>query len=208
MSGRFDDLSRAMAQPMPRRGMLKMLGAAAAAGVGAVVLKPFRADAACNAGDTPCGTGCCPAGVACLDPSTARCGCPAGATQCASTCCSGTCSFTSNGNGCCCDAGTTPCGQRCCPKGVACESASASVCGCPAGYTRCGSGVNLSCCPPGAPCGDSSCKGAAGNPTLGNQIFCTSGGTCRTAGATCFYNKQCCSPMTCSCHNEGYSVCC
>src|SRR5205823_4954009 len=112
---------RAMAQPMPRRGMLKMLGAAAAAGVGAVVLKPFRADAACNAGDTPCGTGCCPAGVACVDPSTARCGCPAGSTTCGSSCCSG---------------------------------------------------------------------------------------TCRTAGATCFYNKQCCSPMTCSCHNEGYSVCC
>ena len=206
MSGRFDDLSRAMAEPLPRRGMLKMLGAAAAAGVGAAVLKPFRADAACSAGQTPCGTGCCPAGVACADPSTARCGCPAGATQCASTCCSGTCSFTSNGNGCCCDAGTTPCGFNCCAKGIACFDASRGICGCPAGYTSCVSGNTLTCCPSGAPCGSGSCV-QSGNPSLGNFIQCSSR-TCREKFVTCFSNKQCCPGLTCSCSNEGFSTCC
>jgi hypothetical protein len=207
MSGRFDNLSRAMAGPMPRRGVLKLLGAAAAAGVGAVVLKPFRADATCNAGETPCGANCCAAGVACLDPSTGRCGCPAGATQCGSNCCSGTCSFTNGaGNGCCCDAGLTPCGTACCAKGIACADRSSAVCGCPAGYTSCGSGLSLSCCPSGAPCGSGTCKSAR-NGTLGNYIFCE-GGPCRPRGATCFSNKQCCPGFFCSCSNEGFSVCC
>jgi hypothetical protein len=206
MSGRFDDLSRSMADPLPRRGALKMLGAAAAAGVAAVVLKPFRADATCSAGQTPCGPNCCAAGVACLDASAGTCGCPAGTTQCGSNCCSGICTLTSGRGGCCCEAGTTPCGFNCCAKGVACFDRSRGICACPAGYTSCVSGDTLTCCPSGAPCGSPSCMTAT-NPNLGNYIQC-SPNQCRPTGATCFSNKQCCAPLTCSCHNEGFSVCC
>jgi hypothetical protein len=120
---RFDELSREMAGPVPRRGVLKMLGAAVSAAAVATVLKPFRGDAipACPSGQVFCGQTCCPG------------------TTCPQT-------------GCCCDPGQTPCGPACCAKGVACQNQATGFCGCPPGTTPCGSGSNLTCCPPGAAC--------------------------------------------------------
>ncbi|MCU1451088.1 MAG: hypothetical protein JWP02_3258 [Acidimicrobiales bacterium] len=125
MDERFDDLSRGMADSMPRRGVLKMVGAAVAAAAAATVLKPFRGDAITTS-------------------------CPAGTSLCGNTCCKGTCSQAATS--CCCDAGQTPCGPGCCAKGVACLNQTTGLCGCPAGTTPCGSGVNTTCCPAGAAC--------------------------------------------------------
>ena len=79
----FDELSRALAHPRGRRSALKAIGATVGATVGTVLVKPFRADAACPAGTTPCGTACCQKGVSCYDAATAICGCPSGTTPCA-----------------------------------------------------------------------------------------------------------------------------
>jgi hypothetical protein len=177
MSERFDELSRAMAGPQSRRGVLKLLGAAAAASVGAAVLKPFRGDAVC----------------------------PAGTTTCGSSCCRGACSYTSGGSGCCCDPGTTPCGFDCCKAGIACFDRSRGVCGCPAGYRSCVSGSNLTCCPGGAPCGSRTCKSSL-DASLGNYIKCSSA-KCRGKFDTCFSTKQCCPGLTCVPGIEGFMIC-
>ncbi len=127
MSKRFEDLTRAMARPMPRRGAIKILGATFAAGAAATVAGPMRADArtrgTCKAGQTPCGHKCCDAGAACTH------------------------------SGCCCPSGTTPCGNKCCKSGVACVDATRGVCGCPSGTTPCMTGKTLHCCPAGQACG-------------------------------------------------------
>jgi hypothetical protein len=206
MSGRFDDLTRAMAGPMPRRGALKVLGAAAAASVGAVVLKPFRADAGCKAGEAVCGTSCCAKGLACLDASTGRCSCPSGTVLCGPTCCRGTCTL-STGIGCCCEPGLTPCGINCCRPGVACLDRSRAQCGCPPRYTACGSGSGLTCCPLGTPCGGSGCKSTS-DTTLHNYIPCNFSQPCRAKLDPCFSNSDCCPGLTCSCTNEGFAACC
>jgi hypothetical protein len=124
MSDSFESLSRSMAQPTSRRGVLKMMGGALVAGAAATVLKPFRADAVCPAGAPSCGSGCCAKGETCSDPSST----------------------------CCCPKGTTPCGTSCCNAGVSCANRATGLCGCPAGYTPCGSGTNLTCCPAGQAC--------------------------------------------------------
>jgi len=123
MSERFEDISRALARPMARRGALRMVGATLAAGVAAVVVKPMTADAAvCTSGQTVCGRKCCDAGSACTKP------------------------------GCCCPRGTASCGNKCCAHGVGCVDARHSICGCQPGTTPCGTGRNLRCCPAGSSC--------------------------------------------------------
>jgi hypothetical protein len=95
---RFDALTRSLAAPRTRRGVLKTLGAGIAAGLGALGLG--------NAGAAPGGQGkgkgpqpgrcgldgqpckwnrqCCEfAGLVCLDGA---CGCPEGETLCGGTC--------------------------------------------------------------------------------------------------------------------------
>jgi hypothetical protein len=178
MSRRFDDLSRAMAGPLPRRGALKVLGATLAAAVGAVFVRPIRGAAACPAGQVQCGGGCC----------------------------SGTCSYFTATSGCCCEAGLTPCGTSCCKAGVACIDRARGRCGCPAGYTRCGTGDSLRCCPRGTRCTNSHCVDPR-SPSSGTWIPCRPNG-CRISGSPCFSNTECCTGLTCSCSNEGFSTCC
>ncbi|MCU1448341.1 MAG: hypothetical protein JWP02_511 [Acidimicrobiales bacterium] len=147
MSG-FDDLSRATT----RRGALKVFGGAAAAALGSVLVKPFRADAAaCKPGLTECGPQCCPKGSTCTDAS----------------------------NGCCCPAGATPCGTSCCKRGVACIDSSRSLCGCPAGTTSCFTDNRLTCCPAGTACSadSGSCPELWQSSYVGGTCSCFTGAT-------------------------------
>src|SRR5207237_9268203 len=63
----FERLTRAMANTSSRRQALKVLGAAAAAAVGAAVLKPLGAATAvtCPDGRQVCGNACCPKKYTC-----------------------------------------------------------------------------------------------------------------------------------------------
>lgn len=121
---RFEELTRKMGSATSRRSVLRGMGAAVVGGVAATVLKPFRADAACPAGTSVCGSACCPAGAAC----------------------------TNRAKSCCCAKGETPCNNACCKAGVACADLANSVCGCPKGTTPCGSGTTLKCCNKGTAC--------------------------------------------------------
>lgn len=198
MTQRFDELSRAMAGSTSRRSMLKLFGVAAVSATAATVLKPFRADATCTAGQTPCGTGCCPAGLSCLKPSTVTCGCPAGQVKCgsgASACCTGTCSDPATN--CCCAAGTTPCGSSCCKGGVACIDRTNGLCGCPSGYASCGTAANRTCCPAGKACGDPACVSPT---TLGSKVKTCATQACNTCTAACQNATDCMSSGgSCNC---------
>jgi hypothetical protein len=132
MSERFEDLTRRLAKPLPRRRALRMFGAATLAGVAAAVVRPLRGDA---------------------QPQS----CPSGTKECATPalCCSpGQTCTQASGIACCCPAGATPCGLTCCEAGVACLDRNRGFCGCPAGTTRCGPVGSHSCCPAATGCSD------------------------------------------------------
>jgi hypothetical protein len=195
MSDRFDELSRTVSGSMPRRGVLKAVGGAVVGAVAATVFGPFRASGVtgegCQPGLTPCGAGCCPAGLICADPATARCGCdPSIKTFCGQGCCNkkDTCSDPTTVT-CCCK-GDTPCGTSCCHGGVACIDKKRGLCGCPAGSTPCGSGATLRCCPAGQRCNSesSSCVNATTGPGQGPGY------------ATPCLSSGC--PKTCSCYTQ------
>jgi hypothetical protein len=204
MSERFDDLTRAMAAPHSRRGVLRMFGVAAAGAAAATVLKPFRASAVpapscsgptnvgaspCAAGTTPCGPCCCKAGIACLNRARGVCGCPSG---------------------------TTPCGTACCKSGVACKSGAQSTCAgavavCVDGSTPCGTrcGACSVCSTAGDLCsnfidcgpnpGDCSCVQRANG-----QFFCTNGNTCHDGGSDICETDADCPANGC---NPAFTVC-
>jgi hypothetical protein len=164
MSGeQFEDLTRKMARQTSRRGVLKGMGAAAAATVGAVLLKPFRGEGlteGCPAGTSVCGNACCEAGAACTNPA----------------------------KNCCCAAGQTACGDACCIAGVACASKAKSICGCPSGRTPCGSASNLKCCAKGTTCSasNSTCLPASSFSTTASTC-------CKSPGVGCTTGTECCS---------------
>jgi hypothetical protein len=149
VSDRFEDLTRRLAESVPRRRALRMFGGAAVGSVAAVVLRPFRGDAVG-----------CPSG-------TKRCGLPSGAACCAA---GETCTTNGNNTFCCCPAGSTPCGSACCVAGVACVDRTTGTCACKAGTTTCRSGGNLSCCPAGTTCGSAGCGKPSGNKV---KVVCT-----------------------------------
>jgi hypothetical protein len=161
MSGdQFEDLTRKMAKGTSRRGLLKGMGAAAAASVAAAVLKPFRGDAfpGCPAGTSICGHNCCPAGAACANPSKS----------------------------CCCAKGQIACGDACCIAGVTCADIANSICGCPKGTTPCGSGANLKCCNKGTACSptNATCQPVSTFSTTASTCCSDPGKSCST-GSTC-----------------------
>jgi hypothetical protein len=141
MSERFDDLTRRLAEPVPRRRALRMFGAATAAGVAAAVVRPFRGDAICYPGDKPCGVLCCSPGQVCSSDGV-------------------------HATHCCCPAGSAPCGAACCASGVACLSRRLSLCGCQPGTTRCGTASKPTCCPAGTTCAGQTCLQPIGNYAL------------------------------------------
>jgi hypothetical protein len=162
--GGFDELSRKMAGSHSRRGVLKAMGAAVAAGVAGTVLKPFRGDATvgCTAGQSVCGTACCEAGAACANAS----------------------------KNCCCLKGQAVCGDACCIKGVACFDRVNSICGCPKGLTPCPTANGLTCCNAGTACSPSN---ATCQPVASFSPSTTASTCCKSAGATCTSNGECCS---------------
>jgi len=95
----FDDLSRIVASPIPRRQALRLIGSAI---VGAAMAPFALAD-----GGTPCKSpstqNCRQGGGACGPPSQGKC-CEPGFT-----CCGGTAA-----SACCCGPGTICCGSKCC----------------------------------------------------------------------------------------------
>lgn len=178
MSPRFDDLSRELARPTSRRGVLKLIGGAAAAATAATVLRPFRAQASCA---VPCGSTCCAAGQTCSDAAT----------------------------GCCCASGTTPCGTSCCKSGVACVNASTGLCGCPSGYTQCGRGTSMTCCPSGKACGSAGCVPASDLTTKSTAKTCSAPLTCLNVQNGCESAGNCNGNGGCFCYQtaEGGSIC-
>jgi hypothetical protein len=144
MSERFDNLSKAMAGPMPRRRALRLMGASLAAGAAAVVVRPFRGDAVggCGVGEQTCGNFCCKKGTFCSTPSP--------------------------GDECCCPKGSTPCGVRCCAAGVACYNSAQGVCGCRPGTTPCVARTTsqVRCCAAGVACTPNSTCPFASNNTV------------------------------------------
>jgi hypothetical protein len=207
MSERFEELTRATASGMSRRGLLKMIGTAVAGATAATVLKPFRGQAVapsqCAPGLAVCGDGCCGRGEGCINPANATCGCdPSHNVICGGGCClkGETCSDAASVT-CCCK-GQTPCGISCCHKGVACIDRAEGLCGCPKGTTSCGSGANLRCCPAGKSCStESGCV-----PALSGYISerPTGPGYATACGCT----QPCTSPQDCSFTQVCVNGCC
>jgi hypothetical protein len=142
MSVFFDDLSRILASPMPRRQTFKLIGAA----LGGAVITSLgfgQADSttSCRNGETQCGSGrnaiCCSSGQMCCGnstigyiccPSSGGCCTDARQPYCSSateTCCRGICCnhgskqtcCTNGTSGICCRADEVCCNGRCCTAG-------------------------------------------------------------------------------------------
>jgi hypothetical protein len=142
MSVFFDDLSRIIASPMPRRQAFKLIGGA----LGGAVISSLgfgQADSttSCPKGETQCGSGrnaiCCRSGQTCCGnstigyiccPSSGGCCTDARQPYCSNaneTCCRGICcnhgskqTCCSNGtSGICCRADEVCCNGRCCTAG-------------------------------------------------------------------------------------------
>lgn len=224
----FDELARGAATRMPRRRMLKLLGATAATSMLPGILRPGRARGAtdcasyepqacyqlcCNETDLCCPTSdgvgaCCPAGS---ESVTINGTALTGKTVCKQV---------PDGNPChtvwTCGAGTTPCGGEpdspatCCRRGQRCRSG-LCVDACPGGREQCGS----RCCPSGQTCEDGRCV----RPCRHGRVRCGRGccpkgkrcvdGKCRR----CPGRKEPCG-STCCPHGEecitdyGDSMCC
>ena len=93
----FDDISRILASPVPRRKALRLFAGGVASALVAA-LGPMRGDALdnCGSGQTPCGTT------------------PSGSQRCCTPsqfCCN---------NAACCSRNVVCCGSKCCSPGDAC----------------------------------------------------------------------------------------
>ena len=199
--GFFDDLARALATPMPRRGALRTIGAALAMGA-FDALRPRRADAHVGtaAPSQDCGGGCGPVNKACcvkIKYGLHNGGCCTPLQECCvgsnnstgtlanlmSWCCAkGMCGPS---GGICrkaCEPGRTVCGNTCCPPGWFCGSAPLSTC-CKNGQQVCG-GV---CCSAEQECRDGKCCEKCGNGTCCDPSteFCCPDMNDRMSGGTC-----------------------
>ena len=156
---------------MPRRQLLRTIGAALA--VGALeALRPRTASAAVSAQD--CGGGCTPRIACCVrikmgyhhggcytPPAEECCVGPNGETGKAANLMSWTCKTGKCGQwGQCipdCAADRERCGNQCCPVGWGCGSPRLGRC-CQPGYAKCFDSTGQGrCCPPGQPCIDGKC---------------------------------------------------
>ncbi len=143
-SGGFDELARRLAEPVSRRGALRI---AAGAVVAAAVpgLRPSLAGASrFTPGrllNTPCDTpGICVKGTTCGLELPDR----NGTIMCLKGCCIG----ASDSQAVCCKTMTPFPSAWCCSKGYRCDLESRRCIGCPPGQFSCGK----ECCPPGEKC--------------------------------------------------------
>jgi hypothetical protein len=148
----FDDLARALAEPMPRRRALRLIGGALATAAAPALLAPRKASArsaacpgpgACAPGQTyaefPVLEGCM---VACCDPGYSPC-----VGRYGSKCCFPNEVCTDPNIAKCECAPQYLCGPACCQPGQRCEAA-VCVADCPPGVTACGG----KCCKSGEKC--------------------------------------------------------
>ena len=174
---RFDELSKKLATSVSRRQAVKILGATAAGGLGAL-FGARGAFAHHNANCRSVGDNCranaeCCAG-ACVD---FHCVCPGGSVLCPATneclpVCQGETFFNPDTCECECAPGTSKCGEfTCCPDGTLCCSDEVFGQCCPPDFTCCG----FECCPPGFQCDPGG--------------FCVP--LCQTAGNPCFFDNDC-----------------
>ncbi len=83
-SNAFDELSRALARPTPRRELFKNMARVAAGVVASTFLAGRSFAAACPTDFITCGTQCCPPGFYC---ATANLCCQTGQYVCGTVCC-------------------------------------------------------------------------------------------------------------------------
>lgn len=197
----FDDLARALAEPMPRRSALRLIaGAFVGVALGSARTSDARAGPTCEeAGLISCNETCC---VPSINPvcceAAVRGRVPPGQPVCCGAgqrCCSGpetpfTCCLpgqTCNPEGRCilrpgCPRGGVRCGSRCCRRGQRCVR---GVCrGCEEGRTACGKTCCRKgefCCSSDGPCcdkaGESCCNvGKPGDPV--RWTCCPKGTSC------------------------------
>ena len=198
-------IARATAEPMSRRGALRVLGGALITAAAPVSLStPARATRARAQGCTACGV---EHGAGCV--GNYKCG--QGALEEEPVCCTfpgyfgplrtpfgGTCAQAGG-------QGNTPPGGAmcCCPAGSACGDPAVAACTCP---KPCGSG----CCQQGEDCvmGDRSAPEtdfcAPRCPPL--EVHCQGTGTCCEPGTQCC-GTGCCSGGQC-CNRDGQQWCC
>lgn len=221
MQERLDTLSRQLAATTSRRGALKLIAGTAGLALLPAFMRPAGALAqtppgpCTSAGMTPCGGGCCNAGVACVN---GQCGCPSGTTTCGTNCCPAGVACR-GGSTCGCPSGTTTCGSQCCAPGTACIG---NRCGCSAGGQQCGtftifgqpngpvcckageacSRPGCMCCPSGTtPCGLKCCQAGTACKDRANSICggpvaaclqCTETKECTGTGCGSTCNNGCC----------------
>jgi len=216
MSEFFDDLARTLAQPMPRRRALRLLGGAVVASAVPGVLRPSRAPGATRTAST----GVTRTASACPRPGY----CPSGRVDC-SVCpggAPGSCFLAgcgAPGSECCClkDAAGRKSGATLCAPGYRCVPQGDPPCVC---KNTCGVG---NCCKPGEYCANFSqrlcckeeergcglqcCKPNEECKTIrvgtGSQDFCEK--RCPPKQAWCGRNK-CCPPRW-HCINERTGLC-
>jgi hypothetical protein len=196
----FDDLARALAEPMPRRKALRLLaaGLTAAAVPGLRVRGAFAASKPCVGSSCFCTTGGTPCGYA-VPPRGFNLGCCIGAPGERRTVC---CTKPPDG------------GSWCCPKGYTCGSGANT----PTDRNCTCNGVELpdgTCgpCPSGeVQCGKQCCKGR--RPTLPAEVCyqgrCQPGcpDNTKKCGNTCCTKKQGCKNGKCCDKCGGSGTCC
>lgn len=207
----LDDLARRLAEPMPRRRALGVIGGAVA-GLALGGVRPSRSVAqscryqACPSKTNPAGLYCCGSagGSCCYGPSGDAYACCLASESCDTA--TGQCIAAR------CPTGRTPCGSReCCRSDQVCQGGRC-VKKCPDRRVRCGS----RCCRRGERCVNGRCRrcgnGAkgCGRKCCGRDEFCCNprrGTCCKTKGGQCCFTDPdnmessgvCCqSPSECA----------
>ena len=212
----FDELSRALARPMPRRRALRLLGSAFLAGA-VPMQRPRRATAARPAVSCPG----CAGDLVTTDPPYCKC-CKAG-LGCFNKCCppGSICwpSPTNVARSLCCPHGWMVCGklQRggtnplfdysfCCPRSKPCDPLSGTCSGtCPRGTRKCGG----SCCANDEPCSNGKC-GCPDKRERCAKTCCPKGKMCcsLTRSVCCDRKNEACCRLGPANSSEGTDTCC
>lgn len=210
-SGLLDDLARALAEPMPRRRVLRLFGGVivAAAVPGSALARPRRRGALCVAGETVCQTS--PTKYTCCNEFNPVCCKSPSALLCCKEGCS--CGTDARGYPDCvrcprCAKGFQECGKSgCCEPGKVCASTSGDVLCCRRGEAGCGS----RCCARGLRCADP--KKETCSPCPKGQQAC--GEKCCPKGKTCCDSRKglCCDKKGATCCDQGEAgralwICC